>query len=70
MRIVRSLLAFVFVLVGAAAVALVLALYLAATGRSLPVLRAVVGARSAATSPASAPPRWRCACGCARRRAR
>lgn len=42
MRIVRSLLAFAFVLIGAAAVGLVLALYLAATGRSLPVLRAVV----------------------------
>ncbi|MGH7787246.1 MAG: M1 family metallopeptidase, partial [Candidatus Binatia bacterium] len=42
MRIVRSLLAFAFVLIGAAAVAVVLALYLAATGRSLPVLRAVV----------------------------
>src|SRR5512134_2049902 len=44
MRIVRSLLAFGFWLAGAAAVALVLALFLAATGRNLPMLRTVVGA--------------------------
>ena len=44
MRVVRSLLAFLFVLTGAAVVALVLTLYLAATGHSLPMLRAVAGA--------------------------
>jgi hypothetical protein len=44
MRIVRSLLAFLFFLTGAAVVAGSLALYLAATGRNLPLLRTVVGA--------------------------
>ena len=44
MRVIRNLLAFLFVLIGAAAVALTLALYLATTGRSLPMLRAVVTA--------------------------
>ena len=44
MRVVRNLVAFLFVLTGAATLALALALYLAATGRSLPMLRAVVGA--------------------------
>ena len=41
MRVVRSLLAFLFIVVGAAFIALVLALYLAATGRSVAMLRAV-----------------------------
>jgi hypothetical protein len=44
MRVIRSLLAFLFVLIGAAAVVLTLALFLASTGRSLPMLRAVVTA--------------------------
>jgi hypothetical protein len=44
MRLVRNLVAFLFVVTGAATVILALALYLAATGRDLPVLRAVVGA--------------------------
>jgi hypothetical protein len=44
MRVVRTLLAFVFFLTGAAVVAVALALYLAAAGRNLPVLRSVVGA--------------------------
>ena len=44
MRVVRNLLAFLFFLTGAAVVAVVLALYLAATGRSLPMLRSVLGA--------------------------
>src|SRR5262245_51136692 len=44
MRVVRNLLAFLFFLTGAAVVAATLALYLAATGRNLPMLRRVVGA--------------------------
>ncbi len=44
MRVVRNLVAFAFVLTGAAIVGLVLVLYLAASGRNLPMLRAVVGA--------------------------
>lgn len=44
MRVVRNLVAFLFALTGAATVALALALYLAASGRNLPMLRAVVGA--------------------------
>jgi hypothetical protein len=44
MRVVRNLLAFLFALSGAAAVVLALSCYLAVSGRSLPMLRAVVGA--------------------------
>jgi hypothetical protein len=44
MRVIRRLVALVFFLIGAATVALVLALYLAMTGRSLPMLRAIVAA--------------------------
>src|SRR5512144_1740074 len=44
MRVVRNLLAFLFLLTGAAVVAAVLALHLAATGRNLPMLRSMVGA--------------------------
>jgi len=44
MRVVRNLIAFVFFLTGAVTVAVTLALYLAATGRSLPVLRALATA--------------------------
>src|SRR5262245_5315349 len=41
MRVVRNLISFLFFLAGAIAVAVTLALYLAATGRSVPVLRAL-----------------------------
>jgi Peptidase family M1 domain len=44
MRVVRNLLAFLFLLTGAAVVAAVLTLHLAATGRNLPMLRSIVGA--------------------------
>lgn len=44
MRVVRNLLAFLFLLTGAAVVAAVLALFLAASGRNLPMLRSIVGA--------------------------
>ena len=44
MRVVRNLLAFVFLLIGAAVVAGALALYLAATGHNLPTLRRLVAA--------------------------
>jgi hypothetical protein len=43
MRVVRNLLAFLFLLLGAAVVAAVLAFHLAATGRNLPMLRSIVG---------------------------
>jgi len=44
MRVARNLLAFLFVLTAAAVVTLALTVYLAAAGRNLPLLRAVVGA--------------------------
>jgi hypothetical protein len=44
MRIVRNLLAFAFIVVATATVAAAFLLYLAATGRNLPMLRTLVGA--------------------------